>query len=74
MYHRKIPLGSNHINDLSITGKIAGVDDDISEKCNNNNNNKSSYKAPWFRVTLFKGAVTSKKHTKTTKGKCIKKT
>ena len=27
-----------------------------------NNNNKSIYIAPWFQVTLFKGAVTSKKN------------
>ena len=29
-----------------------------------NNNNKSIYIAPWFQVTLFKGAVTSKKNSK----------
>ena len=34
---------------------------------NNNNNNKSIYIAPWFQVTLFKGAVTSKKTVKKTK-------
>ena len=29
-----------------------------------NNNNKSIYIEPWFQVTLFKGAVTSKKQLK----------
>ena len=27
----------------------------------NNNNNKNIYIAPWFQVTMFKGAVTNKK-------------
>ena len=31
---------------------------------NNNNINKSIFIAPWFQVTLFKGAVTSKKTVK----------
>ena len=29
-----------------------------------NNNNESIYIAPWFQVTLFKGAVTSQKNSK----------
>ena len=41
------------------TGKVDRMDEDILLK--NNNNNKSIYIAPWFQVTLFKGAVTSKK-------------
>ena len=32
--------------------------------CNNTNNSKTIYIAPWFQVTLFKGAVTSKKNSK----------
>ena len=28
----------------------------------NTNNNKSTYVAPWFQETLFKGDVTSKKN------------
>ena len=39
---------------------------------NNNNINKSIYIAPWLQVTLFKGAVTSKKPSKNAKGKDIK--
>ena len=35
-----------------------------SNNSNNNNNNKSIYIAPWFQVTLFKGAVRSKKNSK----------
>ena len=38
----------------------------------NNNNNKSIYIASWFKVTLFKGAVTSKKNSKKSKGNDIK--
>ena len=38
----------------------------------NNNNNKSIYIAPWFQVTLFKGAVTSKKTIKKLKVKIYK--
>ena len=36
---------------------------------NNNNNNKSIYIAPWFQMTLFKGAVTSQKTVKKIKVK-----
>ena len=47
----------------SLKSPFLHIDDRLGQRINNNNNG-SIYIAPWFHVTLFKGAVTSKKNGK----------